>query len=154
MEDNELVGQSKDDINNKPPKLNIFQIMDEIVRHLNRTKKMFLIMIVSVVVVVPLTFIITFALLGGASFWNGPPEGGPDDGDDGGPPDEPAFGIARGIVIAFLLAWIIIGIRQWFVLSKWAQRYEIYKELQKKIDEKLDYESEENNNKEEEKVEK
>ena len=154
MEDNELVGQSKDDINNKPPKLNIFQIMDEIVRHLNRTKKMFLIMIISVVIVVPGTFIVTFALLGGASFWNDPPEGGPDDGDDGGPPDEPAFGIARGIVIAFLLAWIIIGIRQWFVLSKWAQRYEIYKELQKKIDEKLDYENNENNNKEEEKVEK
>jgi hypothetical protein len=78
--------------------------------------------------------------------------GGHNDGD-GGPPDESAFGIARGIVIAFLLAWIIIGIRQWFVLSKWTQRYEIYKELQKKIDEKLDYESKENNNEEEEKVE-
>jgi hypothetical protein len=38
------------------------------------------------------------------------------------------------------------------VLSKWTQRYEIYKELQKKIDEKLDYESNENNG--EEKVQK
>jgi len=28
--------------------------------------------------------------------------------------------------------------------KKWTQRYEIYKELQKKIDEKLDYESKEN----------
>ena len=139
MEENELVGQSKD---NKPTQ-NIFQIMDEIVRQLNRTKKMFLIMVVSVIVVVPLTFIVTFTLLGGASFWNdGPPGGGP---DDGGPPDESAFGIARAIVIVFLLAWVVIGIRQWFVLSKWTQRYEIYKELQKKIDEKLDYESKENN---------
>lgn len=139
MEENELVGQSKD---NKPTQ-NIFQIMDEIVRQLNRTKKMFLIMVVSVIVVVPLTFIVTFTLLGGASFWNdGPPGGGP---DDGGPPDESAFGIARAIVIVFLLAWIVIGIRQWFVLSKWTQRYEIYKEMQKKIDEKLDYESKENN---------
>jgi cell division protein FtsL len=144
------VGQSKD--NNKPAQ-NIFQIMDEIVRQLNRTKKMFLIMIVSVVVVVPLTFIVTFTLLGGASFWNdGPPgDGGLNDGG-GGPPDGSAFGIARAIVIVFLLAWIVIGIRQWFVLSKWTQRYEIYKELQKKIDEKLDYESKENN--EEEKGEK
>jgi cell division protein FtsL len=150
MEENELVGQSKD--NNKHTQ-NIFQIMDEIVRQLNRTKKMFLIMIVSVVVVVPLTFIVTFTLLGGASFWNdGPPgDGGPNDGG-GGPPDGSAFGIARAIVIVFLLAWIVIGIRQWFVLSKWTQRYEIYKELQKKIDEKLDYESKENN--EEEKGEK
>jgi len=138
MEENELVGQSKD---NKSTQ-NIFQIMDEIVLQLNRTKKMFLIMIVSVIVVVPLTFIVTFALIGGASFWNGPPGGGP---NDGGPPDESAFGIARAIVIVFLLAWIVIGTRQWFVVSKWTQRYEIYKELQKKIDEKLDYESKENN---------
>ena len=149
MEEKELVGQSKD--NNNKPTQNIFQIMDEIVRHLNRTKKMFLIMIISVVVVVPLTFIVTFALLGGSSFWSGVPPDGPND-DDGGPPDESAFGIARGIVIVFLLAWIVIGIRQWFVLSKWTQRYEIYKEMQKKINEKLDYESNKNN--EEEKVEK
>jgi hypothetical protein len=150
MEDNELVGQSKD--NNKPPQ-NIFQIMDEIVRHLNRTKRMFLIMTVSVIVVVPGTFIVTFALLGGNSFWSGgPPGGGGPDNGGGGPPDESAFGIARAIVIVFLLAWIVIGIRQWFVLSKWTQRYEIYKELQKKVDEKLDYESKkENNNEEEEK---
>jgi cell division protein FtsL len=139
MEDNELVGQSKD--NNKPTQ-NIFQIMDEIVRQLNRTKRMFLIMIVSVIVVVPGTFIVTFALLGANSFWSGVPSNGP---TDSGPPDESAFGIARAIVIVFLLAWIVIGIRQWFVLSKWTQRYEIYKELQKKIDEKLDYESDENN---------
>lgn len=42
-------------------------------------------------------------------------------------------------VIAFLISliWLGIGIRQWFVLSKWAKKYERYKELQKKIDEKL-----------------
>jgi Na+-driven multidrug efflux pump len=153
MEENELVGQSKDSNSNNKPTLNIFQIMDEIVRQLNKTKKMFLIMIVSVIVVVPLTFIVTFALIGGPSFWNdGPPRVGPgDDGGGGGPPDSSAFGIARGIVIAFLLAWIVVGIRQWFVLSKWTQRYEIYKELQKKIDEKLDYESGDNNKEKEEK---
>jgi hypothetical protein len=132
------VVESKD--NNNKPTQNIFQIMDEIVRHLNRTKKMFLIMTVSVIVVVPGTFIVTFALIGGASFWDdGPPGGGGP--NNGGPPDGFAFGIARAIVIVFLLAWIVIGIRQWFVLSKWTQRYEIYKELQKKIDEKLDYDT-------------
>src|SRR5829696_1003362 len=103
---------SKDD----KPTQNIFQIMDQIVRQLNKTKKMFLIMIVSIIVVVPGTFIVTFAL-------------------------------ARTIVIVFVLAWIVIGIRQWFVLSKWTQRYEIYKELQKKIDEKLDYNNDNNEEK-------
>ena len=125
------------------PTQNIFQIMDQIVHQLNKTKKMFLIMIVSIVVVVPATFIVTFALAGGSSFWNdGPPWGGPPR-NGGGPPDGSAFGIARAIVIVFVLAWIVIGIRQWFVLSKWTQRYEIYKELQKKIDEKLDYDNDE-----------
>jgi cell division protein FtsL len=131
------VAGSKDD----KPTQNIFQIMDQIVHQLNNTKKMFLIMIVSIVVVVPATFIVTFALAGGSSFWNdGPPWGGP---PDGGPPDGSAFATARAIVIVFVLAWIVVGIRQWFVLSKWTQRYEIYKELQKKIDEKLDYDNDE-----------
>jgi hypothetical protein len=134
------VAKSKDD---DKPTQNIFQIMDQIVHQLNKTKKMFLIMIVSIVVVVPATFIVTFALAGGSSFWNdGPPWDGPPR-NGGGPPDGSAFGIARAIVIVFVLAWIVIGIRQWFVLSKWTQRYEIYKELQKKIDEKLDYDNDE-----------
>ncbi len=134
---------SKDD----KPTQNIFQIMDQIVHQLNKSKKMFLIMIVSIIVVVPGTFIITFALAGGSSFWNegGPPWAGPPDG--GGPPDGSAFGIARAIVIVFVIAWIVLGIRQWFVLSKWTQRYEIYKELQKKIDEKLDYDNDNNEEK-------
>ncbi len=113
------------------PAENIFTIMDEVVRQLNRTKKMFILMIVSIVIVVPGTFIVTFALAGGESFWNGAQHGGPSDGS--------TFGIARGIVVVFVLAWIVIGIRQWFVLSKWTQRYQLYKELQKKIDKKLDY---------------
>jgi hypothetical protein len=133
------VAESKDD----KPTQNIFQIMDQIVHQLHKTKKMFLIMIVSIVVVVPATFIVTFALAGGSSFWNdGPPWDGPPR-NGGGPPDGSAFGIARAIVIVFVLAWIVIGIRQWFVLSKWTQRYEIYKELQKKIDETLDYDNDE-----------
>jgi hypothetical protein len=47
------------------------------------------------------------------------------------------YAVAR---ILIFIIWLGIGIRQWFVLSKWTKRYERYKELQKKIDEKLDYE--------------
>ena len=138
------MAESKDE---SKPTQNIFQIMDQIVYQLNKTKKMFLIMIVSIIVVVPVTFIVTFALAGGSSFWHdsggGPPQGGPPDGF--------AFGIARAIVIVFVLAWIGVGIRQWFVLSKWTQRYEIYKELQKKIDQKLNYDNNDNNQEKREK---
>lgn len=124
---------AKDDENPQ----NIFHIMDELVRQLNKTKKMFLIMIVSIVVVVPGTFIATFALAGGNSFW----EDGSQHGAMGGPPNGAAFGVARAIVVVFVIAWIVIGVRQWLILSKWTQRYELYKELQKKIDEKLDYDN-------------
>ena len=58
-----------------------------------------------------------------------------------GPLDNPAFRIAQVVVIGTILFWLGIGIRQWFVLSKWTKKYKQYKQLQKKIDEKLDYDS-------------
>ncbi len=99
-------------------------------------------------------FIVTFALIGANSFWSGVPSDEANDDGNIGPPDSPAFGIARAIVIVFLLSWIAMGIRQWFVLSKWTQRYEIYKELQEKINQELDYERRENTEAEEKEKEK
>jgi NADH:ubiquinone oxidoreductase subunit 5 (subunit L)/multisubunit Na+/H+ antiporter MnhA subunit len=126
-----------DPIKDKPVE-NIFRIMDEIVHHLNRTKKMIILMIISIIIVLPATHIITFALIGDTIF----------DGSErprfdrsGGPPDSPAFRIVQAVVIGTILFWLGIGIRQWFVLSKWTKKYKQYKQLQKKIDEKLDYDS-------------
>jgi len=86
-------------------------------------------------IIPPIAFVLTFALLG-------PPFPFHDGGmhERFGPGFDPAFGIARVIhVIPFLISliWLGIGIRQWFVLSKWTKKYERYKELQKKIDAKL-----------------
>jgi hypothetical protein len=128
----------KDD-NNKPVE-NIFRITDEIVHQLNKTKKMVILMIVSIVIVLPVTHIITFALIGETVF-DDDGQGGPPFGNrsDGGPPDSPAFRIVQAVVIGTILFWLGIGIRQWFVLSKWTKKYKQYKQLQKKVDEKLDY---------------
>ena len=114
------------------PKENPFQIMDGIILQLNRTKKMFMIMILTIMIIPPIAFTVTFALLG-------PPFPFHDGGlhDRFGPGFNPAFGIARVIPFLISLIWLGIGIRQWFVLSKWTKKYERYKELQKKIDEKL-----------------
>jgi hypothetical protein len=117
---------------------NLFQIMDGIISQLNKTKKMFIIMILTLLILPPISFVITFALLGPPMFFGGGmhPEGfGPGFGH--------GFGIARAVPILIFLIWLGIGIRQWFVLSKWTKKYERYKELQKKIDEKLDYDSDE-----------
>ena len=61
-------------------------------------------------------------------------------------PDNPSFKVVQAVVVGTVLVWIGIGIRQWFVLSKWTKKYKQYKqykELQKKIDEKLDYDEDE-----------
>jgi len=121
------------------PVENIFRTMDEIVYQLNKTKRMFILMIVSFIVIVPATHIITFAVLGETVFDD---NGGPPF-DRSGPPDNPSFRVVQAVVVVTVLVWIGIGIRQWFVLSKWTKKYRQYKELQKKIDEKLDYDEDE-----------
>jgi Na+-driven multidrug efflux pump len=126
-----------DPIKDKPVE-NIFRIMDEIVHNLNKTKKMVILMIISIIVVLPATHIITFALIGETIFNDGER---PRFDRSGGPPDNPAFRIVQAVVIGTILFWLGIGIRQWFVLSKWTKKYKQYKQLQKKIDEKLDYDS-------------
>ena len=120
------------------PVENIFRAMDEIVHQLNKTKRLFILMIVSFVIIVPATHAITFALLGETIF-----DGRGMPFDRSGPPDNPSFRVVQAVVAGTVLVWIGIGIRQWFVLSKWTKKYRQYKELQKKIDEKLSYDEDE-----------
>jgi hypothetical protein len=124
------------DSQKKNPDKNLFQIMDEIISQLNKTKKMFIFMILTLMILPPISFVITFTVLGPPMF------------SDGGVQHREGFGIgfgrgfalARVVPILIFVVWLGIGIRQWLVLSKWTKKYERYKELQKKIDEKLDYE--------------
>jgi hypothetical protein len=123
------------DSNDIKPRDNIFQIMDGIIAQLNRTKKMFIIMILTLMIIPPVAFAVTFALLGPPfHFDTGGSGGGSPDGF--GPP--PQIVVARIVPILVSLVWLGIGIRQWFVLSKWSKKYERYKELQKMVDEKLE----------------
>src|SRR6266571_2952355 len=114
--------------------------MDGIISQLNRTKKMFIIMILTLMILPPISFVITFALLGPPMFFGG---GGGMHLGGFGPGFGREFAFARAVPILIFVIWLGIGIRQWFVLSKWTKKYERYKELQKKIDEKLDYDSDE-----------
>lgn len=57
------IKSSKDDNDNKS-KDSIFEIMDGIIAQLNKTKKMFIIMILTIMIIPPLAFAVAFALLG------------------------------------------------------------------------------------------
>lgn len=118
----------------KDSRENVFKIMDGIIDQLNKTKRTFILMVITIMVVIPVSFAISFAVSGPPFPYHG---GGPW-GDRPGPdPDTDAFWPARAIPFLLALAWLAVGIRQWFILSKWTKKYETYRELQRKIDEKL-----------------
>lgn len=111
---------------------NVFKIMDGIIDQLNRTKRTFILMVITIMVVIPLSFAISSAVIdrpfpGHRSPW-----------EPGFERPEPAnFWLVRIIPFIIAMIWLGVGIRQWFVLNKWTKKYEHYKELQKKLDEKL-----------------
>src|SRR6476659_2710800 len=123
---------------------NLFEIMDGIIDQLNNTKRLFIAMILTVMIIPPLVFVITFELLGPP----GPPPTPPSTFQGGiehhkGEHREgfnPLFTITKNIPLIIGILWLGIGIRQWIILSKWDKKYQKYKELQKKIDEKIDNE--------------
>lgn len=97
---------------------NLLEILDNVIHQLDFTGKMIIIMIVSFFTIVPITAIIINSL---------------DNRDD--------LGIVIPIVaVSVFLVWLGVGIRQWIVFWKWKHRYRAYKEQQKKLEERLDFE--------------
>jgi hypothetical protein len=144
---------------------NLFEIMDGIIDQLNKTKRLFIIMILTVMIIPPMVFVITFELLGPP----GPPSSTPflnststststssskmglmehhkSEHREGLLGFNPLFTIIKNIPLIIGIAWLGIGIRQWILLSKWSRKYQRYKELQKKIDEKIDNDNDLNSN--------
>ena len=97
---------------------NILRIADELVGEVERTKKYVLVMILAIIVAIPVSWHVTPLFLG--TPYN--------------------FRIAGIVTIFIALALVAIGVRQWMTFSKWTERYKAYKELQAKIDAKLDFE--------------
>ena len=102
------IKSNKDDDDNSKSKENVFQIMDGIIAQLNRAKKMFITMILTIMIIPPIAFAVTFALLGPPFHF---------DAGGRGPPEK--FGPPPQIAV----------------------KYERYKELQKRVDEKLNYDN-------------
>jgi hypothetical protein len=50
------------------------------------------------------------------------------------------FRVAGIVTILVAVAFVVVGLRQWMALSKWTERYKAYKELQARVDAKLDFE--------------
>lgn len=97
---------------------NLPEMIDNVIRQLDFTRKIIIIMVVSFVIVVPI-----IAYIGLLS--------------------QSTAGVGVYIPIiggAVFLAWLGVGIRQWIVFSKWLRKFRLYKERQKELEDLLDFE--------------
>jgi len=100
------------------PTENIFRIVDRLVYQVDRTKKLVVIMLVAVIAAIPISWHVTPFLLG--TPYN--------------------FRAAGIITILIAIVFFAVGVRQWLALSEWTRKYGTFKELQKRVDDQLDFE--------------
>jgi hypothetical protein len=141
--DDDKDDKNNSDNNNTRSDSSIFYIMDGIIDQLNKTKKLFIIMLLTIMIIPPIAFMLTFMLFGfpfhddDYNNWtrNDPWEDDSSSTSNSG--FNSSFRYLPLIPVIVVIVWMGIGIRQWFVLSKWDKKYKKYKELQKKIDKDL-----------------
>jgi hypothetical protein len=107
-------GSSKNGI----PHENLPEMLDNVIRQLDFTRKIIIIMVLSFVIIVPIIAYIGFL-------------------------SQRTAGVGLYIPIiggAVFLAWLGVGIRQWIVFSKWLRKFRLYKERQKELEDLLDFE--------------
>ena len=146
--------------NNKKNHENIFEILDGIMFQLSKTKKMFLIMIITTLIIPPLSLIVI------TSAYDSPYQDRfKEDFDknlqsklDNKEITEDEYNLIKEkfskkikpnpllrphqlVIFAISIVWLGIGVRQWIVISKWDKRYKQFKESQKEIDKKFEDDS-------------
>jgi hypothetical protein len=100
---------------------NLPEMIDNVIRQLDFTRKIIIIMVLSFIIIVPI-----IAYIGLLS--------------------QSTAGVGVYIPIiggAVFLAWLSVGIRQWIVFSKWLRKFRLYKERQKELEDLLDFEKSE-----------
>ena len=135
----------------------IFEIMDGIMLQLSKTKKMFMIMIITTLIIPPVTLLVITSAYD--SPFNDRFEKRLDDRlteqlrrgqitlDQANKIKDQIIDRDRNqillqpaqlVIFAISLVWLGIGIKQWFFISKWDKKYQKFKERQERIDKKLD----------------
>jgi len=108
--------------------LNLFKMIDGVIRQINKTKKLFVLMVLSVMVITPIVLAVTLFLSDHAlaEIIQGRHTG------------ELHLDITRLIPFVVSIVWLGVGIKLWFDLSKWTKRFQRYMDAQKELDRKLD----------------
>ena len=135
----------------------IFEIMDGMMFQLSKTKKMFMIMILTTLIIPPIALVAMTSVLDSPftdKFDKRLEERIKERCKQGDVPQRECAILkdrllntsSEGvllqppqlIIFAISLIWLGIGIKQWLSLSKWDKKYQKFKERQEQVDKKLD----------------
>ena len=142
---------------------NIFEILDGMMHHLSNTKKMFMFMILTVLILSPVALLVVTAVFdppinqsaiqivvdafnpeilspeesGEGEHGSGDSEHGSGEGESGDDDSGHLVRLPQFIILLISLVWLGIGIRQWKIVSKWDKKYQKFKEEMKDIDREL-----------------
>ena len=135
----------------------IFEIMDGIMFQLSKTKKMFMIMIITTLIIPPIALLVMTSAY--ESPFNDRFEKRLEDRlneqlrrgqitlDEANKIKNQIIDRNRGqillqpaqlVIFVISLVWLGIGIKQWLSISKWDKKYQKFKERQEQVDKKLD----------------
>ena len=135
----------------------IFEILDGIMFQLSKTKKMFMIMILTTLIIPPIALLVMTSAFD--SPFNDRFEKRLEDRlnealrrgqitlDEANKIKSQFIDQHRGqillqpgqlVIFAISLAWLGIGIKQWLSISKWDKKYQKFKKRQEQVDKKLD----------------
>lgn len=131
---------------------NIFEILDGIMFQMSKTKKIFMIMILTTLILPPIALLVMTSVfdspfnekldtrlqehLKNGDITNEEYENIKSKVVDKGR-TEIFFNPPQLIIFTISLVWLGIGIRQWFVLSQWDKKYQRFKQKQADVDKKL-----------------
>lgn len=135
----------------------IFEILDGIMFQLSKTKKMFMIMILTTLIIPPIALLVMTSTFD--SPFNDRFEKRLEDRlnealrrgqitlDEANKIKSQFIDQHRGqvllqpgqlVIFAISLVWLGVGIKQWLSISKWDKKYQKFKERQRQVDKKLD----------------
>jgi len=124
--------------NDREKPVGAFEIMDGLMSQLNSTKKMFLALILTMIVLPGIAMLIVVATL---DFPFGGFEGKEFQEEERFGPRSGGLHFGPGMIIfVATIIWLGIGIRKWFVISKWSKKYKQFKQRQEEIERQLDEE--------------
>ena len=142
---------------NKDEHASIFEIVDGMMFQLSKTKKMFMIMIITTLIIPPIALVVMTSAFD--SPFNDRFEKRLEDRlkeqirrdqitiEEANQIKNRIVDNQKGqillqppqlVIFSISLIWLGIGIKQWFSISKWDKKYQKFKEKQEKVDKKLD----------------